>query len=895
MSVVSENNFAQLVKLAKDNPAAFRAIPPPRRLSALQEHYRQALENARARHDAGSSGRSVITELTASTDFLVRGLVAFGLAHVNAGPKVMRRFSVVALGGYGRGELSPRSDLDLCLLYTGRIDATVRALNDYLVPIFWDVGFKMGYVCQQVGEGVKLAASDPEVLTSYAQARLLVGDDAVFGALESGIAEVLRKQKGALLSFFRKRERLQDLSKEFKDLYHPEPDLKENVGGLRDIHVARWIIGLRRGRVTLDDLEQLGELRAEDNLDFQESLDFIWRIRNELHFHTNKAENRLTFALQKHVAQAFGYGSDGQAAIDRFMQDYYGAARSLRRLLRFVVGITDQASVDPRQDDPPSRGQVRVTDGELRIEAHDPQWFAEYPPRLMEVFWECCRRRVPLDHVSRELITENLHLVGSAFQRDDLVRRFFTALCSRPHQAGLALRQAAETGLLGRYIPEFSEIDGVVRYEDFHSYPVDEHTLRAVEALASISEAKGPIGQLLQRTLEHLRDPHILVIAILFHDLGKAGGEEHVEEGVRLALQICGRMGLTEDDTDRIAFLVKHHMLMNHIAMYRDTDDLDIVSEFAKTMGTPDRLQALLLLSFADLSAVGPNVWTEWKGALLAKLYLKAEQILLGRANFDEAFWRAPKAVAIENLAPENIRPHVADHLRQLGERYFVAFSPDQVLRHMECLTEARETGLSVRCDDNEDTGTSDVVVCTQNHRGLFAKIAGCLSSQLADVRRASVFTTPDGYAVDSFTVIDAANRRSLTAGQVRALTRTMQSVLIEGEAVQDQVDKARNRLFALNQARVPVPTRISFDNQSSRTDTVLDIETGDRTGLLYDIARVLAEFGIDFQSSHVVTDARQVRDAFYIRMSDTKIEDETTQATLRSALAAVIQPLALS
>jgi len=888
----SDHDFADLVLLAENDPAAFRARPRAERLAAVQRHYRRAWEAARRRHAAGSSGRSVIGELTASTDTLVRGLVKFGLAEVGAPPRLRQRFAIMALGGYGRGELSPRSDLDLCLLYTGKLDGPLRALNDYLVPVFWDVGFKMGYVCQAVGEALKLAESDPEVLTSYAQARLLFGESAVAGELEGGVARIMRGQSDALLALFRKRETMEGLPREYRDLYHPEPDLKENVGGLRDVHVARWIIGLRRGRVTLDDLEQLGELRAEDNLDFQESLDFIWRVRNELHFHTKKSADRLTFAHQKHVAHAFGYGGGGQGAIDRFMQDYYGAARSLRRLLRLVVGITDLAAGEPRRG-LSSRGEVRVVAGELNIDAHDPQWFAEYPPRLMEVFWECCRREAPLDHVSRERITENLHLAGDAFRCDDLVRRFFVALCGRPYQAGLALRQAAETGLLGCYIPEFAEIEGVVRYADFHSYPVDEHTLRAVEALASIADAEGPIGRLLQRTLEHLRDPHILVIAILFHDLGKAGGEEHVEEGVRLARQICGRMGLSEEDGERIAFLVEHHMLMNHIAMYRDTDDLDIVSEFAKTMGTPDRLQALLLLSYADLSAVGPNVWTEWKGALLSKLFLKAEQILLGRAHFDGEFWLAPKARAIEALAPGDIRPRVAGHLRQLGERYFVAFTPEQVLRHMACLDEARESGLSVRCDDHEGTGTSDVFVCTPNCHGLFAKIAGCLASQLVDVRRASVFTTPDGYAVDSFTVIDAANRRSLTAGQVRALTKTLEAVLLRGEAVQTHVDKARNRLFALNQARVPVPSRIHFDNGASRTDTVLDIETGDRTGLLYDIAHVLAEFGIDFQSSHIVTDARQVRDAFYIRMGDAKVVDGAIQEAVRRELAQVIDPLA--
>ncbi len=888
MSDVPEYDFPELVRYAEQNSVLFRNCPQRARIRSIAAFYRNAWDVARARHLAGSSGRSVLNELTYAADTLVQGIVQFGLAKVSAPPRLRRRIALVALGGYGRGELSPHSDLDLCLLYTGRQDQTLRDLNDYLVPTFWDVGFKMGYIFQHVKEARSLAASEPEVFTSYMQARLVWGDTAVFGALERGIEGIQRKQEASLLAFLRNRESLESLPEEHQDLHNTEPDIKENVGGLRDAHVARWIVGLRRGNVTLDDLERLGELRSEDNLYFQESLDFIWRVRNELHFHTGKPEDRLSFAHQKHVASALGYGDDGQPAIDRFMKDYYSAARVVRRMLRLVVGIAEIADNAHASRGLASRGRVTVVNGELTIGAESSQWFAEYPPRLMEIMWESCRRQVPLDHVSRERVTENLGLVGEAFRRDDLVRRFFVALCSRPLHAGEALRQAAETGLLGAYIPEYADVDGVVRYEDFHSYPVDEHTLRAIEAIGTISDAEGPIGHLLQRTLEHLRDPHILIIAILCHDLGKVSGEEHVEEGVRIVEQIGGRMGMAEEDVERIAFLVRHHMAMNHIAMYRDTDDLDIVAEFAHTMGALDRLQALLLLSYADLSAVGPNVWTEWKGALLAKLYLKAEQILLGRAPFDEAFWTSPKAKAVETMAPEDLRPQVEGHLKQLGERYFVAFTPPQIVAHMACLDEARSNGLSVRVEERSDTGTSDVVVCTRSRHGLFAQIAGCLTAQLSDVRRAAVFTTPDGFAVDSFTVVDAANRRALTAGQVKSLTRNLERVLLDEDPVQDLVDKSRNRLFGFNKVRVPIPTRISFDNEASRTDTVLDIETGDRTGLLYDIARVLAGFGIDFQSSHVVTDARQVRDAFYIRLGDAKVADEALQASIQTALEGV-------
>jgi len=891
LSTIPDESFSGLMALAEHAPDEFRTVKPAVRLRAIRTHYKEACESIKERHRAGASGRNVVNQLTQLADELVLGILRFGLAETDCSPKLRRRIAVCALGGYARGELNPGSDLDICLIYKGRLDGDIRALNDYLVPLFWDVGFKSGYMLQRIDEAIEIAASEPEVITSYMHARLIFGSAAVFTRLETGIQRALDRQKPKLLDFLRKRLEEGAHRGNSPDLYDTEPDIKENVGGLRDFHAAMWIIRSVRGAETLDDLERLGELKPEVNLHFQESLDFIWRIRNELHFSTGKSENRLTFAQQKHVAVAFGYGAATQQAVDRFMQDYYAAARSLRRLLQFVVGLTCSAPVRPAERHQ-ERGHFEVRNGVLRLGTPDPQWFAENPPRLMEIFWECGRRNAQLDHESQEGVKRNIGLVGDAFRTNDLVRRFFVALCGRPLRAGKALRQAAETGLLGAYIPEFSDVDGVVRYEDFHSYPVDEHTLRALEAIAAIPDIQEPTGRLLRMTLEHLHDPHILVIAILLHDLGKAGGEEHVEEGVRIARQICERIGLSEEDTERIVFLVEHHMVMNHIAMYRDTDDLDIITGFARTMRTTDRLRALLLHSYADLSAVGPNVWTEWKGALLSKLYLKTERVLSGRAHAGEAYWTLPKAQAVVEAAPPDRKRSVVEHLRQMGERYFIAFSPDQIVDHMACMAEARDHGLAVRRINDEGTGTTDVVVCVLDSHGLFAKIAGSFASQLMDVQRALVFTAPDGYVVDRFTVMDAVNRRPMTDRQFELLKEVLCHVLLSRGSVREYVDKSRNRLFALHQPRVLVPTRIAFDNEASRTDTVVDIETGDRTGLLYDIACVLAGHGISFFSSYVVTDARQVRDSFYVRLGDSKIIDPEVQAAVRADLEQAIRPV---
>jgi [protein-PII] uridylyltransferase len=891
------SSFLELTEMARSGDPGFAQIPKQECVEAAREFYASEWARVKERHAAGESGSHVLHLLTEAADAIVSGVTDFGLYAARNRSTILSRISICALGGYGRCELSPRSDLDVCLLYDGKLDRGVQDLNAHLMPFLWDMGFQAGYTLHSVAEAMELAEKDPEVYTTYAQARLILGDATTFARLRLLLADLRSRDTSAIMQHIRVRERPDELPPEYRDLYNLEPDIKENVGGLRDYHAAMWMILLTHGAMSLDDLERLGHIPASDCLDVAESLNFLWRIRNELHFATDKPDNRLTFALQKHVAQAFGYGPGTQDAIGRLMQDYYAAAQRIRWFFQTALRICEhERGLELADRAGPSRSLITVYRGQLCARTMDSQWFAENPARLMELIWECARRQVPLSYATECWVTDNLFLVSDTFRSSDVVRRYFVAICSKPMVAGHALRQAARTGLLGAYIPEFQAVQGIVRYEDFHSYPVDEHTLRALESLAEVPKMQGAVGALLQRAMEHLREPHLLVLAILFHDLGKASGEIHVEEGVRLARAICARIGVPDEDGEHVAFLVKHHMLMVNISFYRDTDGLDIVTSFAQTMKTADRLRELLLLSYADLSAVGPNVWNEWKGALLLKLFLKAESILLGRSDtLGQEFWTLAKAEETAARLPEHLRPRLESHLRVLGERYFFAFPSEDIVRHLESLEEAEETGLGMRCVTHEETGMSEVVVCTRDRRGLFAKIAGSFTSQLVDVQGAALFTKPDGWVVDCFTVRDAANGRPLTDAQFQAFERVLRAVLIEGKDVQVHVDQARRRLFALLQPRAPVPTHIRFDNESSATDTVIDVETGDRTGLLYDMARALSIMGVDISSARIMTDARRVRDSFYVRVDGAKLEDRIIQVAVRAGLMEAIQPVAVA
>ncbi|MBP7869332.1 MAG: [protein-PII] uridylyltransferase [Candidatus Hydrogenedentes bacterium] len=883
-----------LVHLARTDREAFLAAGRVTCLLAVRNHVAERRAHLRARHEAGESGATTLRLLTDLCDETVRAVFDFALTSVANRGRLESQTALCALGGYGRGEMSPCSDLDVSLIFDCPMDRDIETINTYLLPFFWDLGFKAGYTLNSVSDAATLAAGDTTVFTSYGQSRLIYGDTTAYGRLKMMLAGLEPSKYEALLADVRRREQPDHLPVEYRDLYAPEPNIKENSGGLRDYHAGLWMLLLTHGPMSLDELATLGHISAEEHLELLAGLNFIWRIRHELHFHTGRGEDRLTFSLQEHVARAFGYG-DSPRALARFMEDYYHAACRAHQFLQIAARIADQPSATQATGGFPQESKFLLHQQQLCVDPSDKNWFAENPPRLMEVIWECARRKAPLSGATAHWLSSNLSLVNEEFRKNDFVRQYFMAIARCPLQAGLALREAARTGLLAAYLPEFKAISGIVRYEDFHSYPVDEHTLRALEALEKLCGASVAFAPALIQVLERVSDPHVLVLAILFHDLGKACGEKHVEDSVRLADAINGRIGVDPYDAERILLLVRHHMLMSNIALYRDTDDLDVITSFAKTVKTDDLLRMLLLLTYADLMAVAPNVWNEWKGALLLKLFLKTQRILTGRSEhaFDEALIQ-PKLDSVRILAEAEQMRDVDGYLNGLSERYILGYAPEQIVTHMKCLAEARTSGIAVACTEQSDLNASEVVICTQDRHGLFAEIAGVFSSQLINVRNAALFTRDDGWVVDSFLVEQAAQVRPLTGNEVEAFKRILVRVILEREDIRSLVDKSRRRLFALTRSSAMVRTSVTFDNDSSPRDTVIDIVAGDRTGLLYDIAYTLSEMGIDFRAAHIVTDVGRARDAFYVRMNGSKLEEERLKEWISRRLCEAIAGAAI-
>ncbi len=884
-------SFEDLLTLAEADTDSFLKVPRADCLSAACEFAARKRSEIQVRHEEGESGGNVVRMLSDVADEVVLGAFRFALCGLRNPTRALKKVSLCAQGGYGRRQLNPYSDLDIGLIYEGRLGKNIRTLNEYMIPFLWDLGFENSFVVRSVDQAVELAKQDVRVFTSYLHSRLLAGSGDPYGRLRLRIEAFRPSDRPEAFAEFETWERSDSLPDQYQAIYELEPNVKEGAGGLRDYHAGLWLSAVHFGVQTLDGAAGQGLISEEERLALAQALDLMWRIRNELHFSAGKSEDRLTYRREQALAIAFGYTDKEERDTSGFMRDYYRAARALREFRRRLSRkCQNQETSGPMNVTQAESSELTVVNGELNAGAHDVHWFEESPSRLMSVIWESARRGIPLTSDTQDRIAANLDLVGETFRSNDLVRRFFLALCNRPLTAGLALRQAAHVGFLERYIPEFGDVRDIVRYEDFHSYPVDEHTLRAIEALATIPEMSGPVGDFLKSALEHLADPYILVLALLFHDLGKVDGEEHSVGGMKLAREICTRIGLPDEDTERIAFLVRHHLLMTHNALYRDTDDIDVIQEFAKTMKSEHRLRSLLLLSFADMSAVGPNVWTDWKGTLLMDLYLKTDKVLAGRSETpDEAFWDHPKAKSVREYLPEDLRGVAEGHIRDLGGRYFAAFNAETIAAHIESFGSIGKNGYAVNIVNSPNTNMTEVTICTEDHRGLFQEVAGCFVSQLVEVEKAALFTRGDGMALDCFTVKSAERQKALTQRQADALKGVIENVLSGAKSVEDYIEESKRRIFTLLHPPVPIPTNIEFDNEASRRFTVLDIMTGDRTGLLYDIAHALTDRGVDIISARVVTDARRVRDSFYIALSGEKITDTDLQAEIEEALRAAI------
>ena len=871
-----------------------------RAVRAFAEERRAGIQR---RHRAGAPGLETVADLSALTDALLTPLYrsAEGLAAVRFGDRAAP-CALVALGGYGRRELCPASDVDILFVYQGEVGRVLHALVHFLLHLLWDVGFTVGHAVRTLKDCRKMAEEDIRSRTSMMEARFLAGEPALFERLRNVVGGAMARRKAQEYIRAKLAEQAARHEKYGGSLYLQEPHIKEGVGGLRDAHTALWVAAAQHPVRDLDDLATWGILDREEVSACRAAMDFLLRARVELHYLAETRSDLLLFPLQVPAAAHLGFTDDGAArGVERFMQTYYLHARTIQQVSARVVD---------RCTGTPSRVGARLRqlmgrdlgDGfteiarEIHILPRHQELFAEDPVRLLKAFWYAQQTRFPLSQGTRDLIRANLHRFDDAVRRSNRALGCFLAILrERTGVAGI-LRQVHETGVLGAYLPEWGALTCLVQHDLYHKYTVDVHTLLALEHLEGIEGAKTTHAEEFRTIADGLAHPEVLKLGVLLHDIGKGEGHGHVPRGARLTVQILERMGLPPEEVAQVEFLVANHLVMAHLSQRRDLSDERMVLEFARRVKTIPLLQMLYLLTYLDIQAVGPEVWTEWKGTLLWELYLKTHTILtrgIAEGVDDAARAAEVRATLVRELATEFPAPTLQAHLDKAPVRYLLTTTAARVAQHLR-LIEQVQAGeeVALQWAAYPMTGHSEVMLCAYGKRGRFVRIVGTLTANGMNILSAAIYTLADGLVIRHFQVDDG---RGSAIGDQAAWARfgaDLDRVLREAMDVRELILARRREVLRrpAYKGATPPPTRLEFDNVVSETHTVLDVRTADRLGLLYVISSVLNELGLDLSLAKITTEADQAVDVFYVTERDgSKVPEGPRMEEIRRRLTEAI------
>ena len=863
-------------------------------------HYREVIRQG---HREGASGEAVVAQVTAMTDLLVQKLYRSICRDIWPGqPRPLDQIALVALGGYGRGELNPYSDIDLMFLHNGRDPQRVEDIANKVLYFLWDMRLDVGYSVRTPDDCVEMAQADSTVRTALLDARLVIGNRHLFRQFEKVlISQIVTKGSD---SFIRNKveERRKRLEKYGSSIYILEPNLKEGEGGLRDLHTALWIAKIRYKVTDPRELIVKGIISEEEYQAYHQALSYLWRIRNELHYRAGRKNDQLTFESQINLASFFGYEDRGKSlAVEQFMQDYYRHATRVEHLASSIITRCSFRDEGPMKflgyfTRRPIGEGFYVLKGELIIP--DESVIARDPARLMKLFEYAQKQGVKLNIKVKELVRKNLHLVNDRFRRSREVNQSFFNILNSRKGVPETLRLMHHLEFLIHYIPEFERTYCKVQHDLYHIYTLDIHSLFAVEELVRLWEGGHRDDlPLLTRLAGEVENRTVISLAVLFHDIGKGEGSRHAERGADMMPTISRRMGLSRQESEQLEFLVRRHLDMAHIAQRRDLNDEKMIIEFARRMGTTDNLKKLYLLTYADIRAVGPDVWTGWKGMLLQELYDKTFQVL-ERGNFRlEASGERTKTVkkkVAALLEDELPATAVRQELKAMTTRHLLSNPPEHLAAHVRLLHElGSQTPLIMKVVHeqlDQDKGYSNFTICTFDHPGLFARITGVMAANGMNILGAQLHTGSNGKVLDILKVNSPKGFIITDENRWQRLRHDMEQVLSGVVNVKSLVERQLQQPSFMEGVKPRFPTRVEIDNEISEEYTVIDIFTHDTVGLLYRIASTLTELGLYIDVSKISTKVDQAADVFYVRdIFRHKITDEARCAEIRARLLAAI------
>ncbi len=826
----------------------------------------------------GLPGLAAARALSQLQDTIIQVIYDFAVKHVYyaQNPSSAERICVVATGGYGRGELAPGSDIDLLFLRPFKQTAWGESVIEFILYMLWDLGLKVGHATRSLAESVRLSKLDITIRTAVLEARYLWGDRGLFEELRKKFWNEVTTGNGRDFVEAKLNERNQRHARQGESRYLVEPNIKEGKGGLRDLQTLYWIGKYLYHADDAADLIEHGVFTRDEYRTFQKAEAFLWNVRVHLHYLLGRAEERLSFDVQPLLAAQLGYSDPEKPrrAVEAFMRAYFLVAKDVGDLTRIFCAALEMQHRKPRPSlrrmlpgflKPRSPGDdFYVENGRLTA---NPAIFRADPANILRMFHIADIKGVDIHPDALRTVTRSLDLITDAVRHSPVANQAFLETLTSRQDPERALRLMNEAGVLGRFVPEFGHAVGLMQFNMYHHYTVDEHLIRAVGNVASIERGEHKDDNpLATEVVRRIQSRNVLYCAILLHDVAKGLPGDHSDVGAEIARSLCPRLGLSANDTAAVAWLVKNHLVMSDTAQRRDVSDPKTVRDFVDMVQSPEMLRMLLVLTVADIRAVGPGVWNGWKGQLLRELYYAAENMMTGG---DQSPGRSARVAAAKaalearlgDLAPELREKALSRHY----DHYWLAFDTDELERHARLMikADAENQLLTLAADTNKFRAVTDVIVYTPDNAGLFSQFAGAIAMSGGSIVDAKAFTTNDGFALDVFSVQDQDGEAFADRERLQRLTqsieKTLRGELRPGQQLARKAQKTKASAFSIR-------PKVHFDNEASRIATVIEVECLDRPGLLYDVTQAIFESGLSISTSMVATYGERAIDVFYVR-----------------------------
>ena len=892
------NELTKFNERHRDDPIGFRnsAIP------ALQAALTAGRDEARKALEAGGTGRACAETLSAQMDDLLRVALDAASRWLAPAPAGTPLPTIVAVGGYGRGLLAPASDIDLLFLLPDKPAPAVQKIVETLLYVLWDLKLKVGHATRTIDECLKQARGDMTIRTTLIEARLVTGDKRLFETLQTRFDREIVARTAPEFVAAKLAEREQRVRKAGASRYLVEPNVKEGKGGLRDLNTLFWISKYVYRVRHAHELIAAGLFSPREFALFRRCEEFLWSVRCRLHFLAGRAEERLSFDVQRPIARQLGYSTRaGQADVERFMKHYFLVAKDVGDLTAIVCAALEERQTKPTPVFDRFIGRLRRSTRAIadaadfkvetdRINVIGSNAFERDPVNLIRLFWIADRSNLLIHPDATRLVTQSLKRIDASLRENPEANRLFLEILTSRRSPETTLRRMNEAGVLGRFIPDFGRVVGMMQFSMYHHYTVDEHLLRTVGALSAIEAGRlkeeHPLASEIFHKISHRTE---LYLAAFLHDIAKGRPTDHSLAGAEVARRLCPRLGLTPANTERVAWLVEQHLIMSNMAQGRDISDPRTAEALAAIVQTQERLKMLLVLTCADIRAVGPGVWNGWKGQLLRTLYWETEVVLGGgHSAVDRKARVAAAQEALRRALPGWSDPEFDAYAQRHYPAYWLKVEPQRQIAHANLLHAMAADVRSLATEVTTDSfhGVTGVTVIAPDHPRLLTGIAGACAAAGGNIVDAQIFTTTDGLALDTIFVSRAFERDEdeLRRGQRIASTieKTLRGEVRLAEITpQKETRDARRGAFAIE-------PEVMIDNSLSRRYTVVEVSGLDRPGLLRDLTASLSSFNLNIGSAHIVTFGEKAVDSFYVTdLTGQKINAPAKQAAIKRRLLA--------